>query len=73
MQNHENKSRRDFLKKLPLALGSVVILSGFKSEKTKQISEQKFNTLSESEANKILKNEKFPVLMYLDPAPAPVR
>ncbi len=72
MQNQDSNSRRNFLKKIPLALGSVIFLSGFKSEKTNNnIVEQKYKTLSDYEMNNIIRNEKFPVELFLNPSPAP--
>lgn len=73
MQTKENKSRREFLKKIPFALGSFVIFSGFSSKKTNSVSQEKFNTLSKTETNEIIKNSNFPVLMHLEPSPAPYK
>lgn len=73
MQSHNNHSRRNFLKGIPLAFGSVIFLSGFKSEKNGNIADKQPDTLSREETNKILKNEKFPVTVRLSPSPAPLK
>ena len=73
MQNNDNNSRKDFLIKFTLAIGSIFVLSGFNFKKVSDnFFRQKFKTLSEPEANEIIKNSNSPALMQLKPAPAPV-
>jgi len=71
MQKTYNNPRRDFLKMIPIAIVSISTFSFFKFKKSNKYSEKKFNTLSKSEADEIIKNEKFPVSTRLNPAPAP--
>lgn len=66
-----DNSRRDFLKMIPLAVVSISAFSFFKFKKSSTYSEKKFNTLSQSEADEIIKNEMFPVSTRINPAPAP--
>ncbi len=72
MQKTDTDSRRDFLKKIPFALASISAFSLFRFKKSNHNSELKFNTLSKSEADEIIKNEEFPASTYLNPAAAPV-
>jgi len=71
MQKIDNSPRRDFLKKMPFALISISALSILKFKKPKSYSEVKYNILSKSEAEEIIKKEKFSSSKYLKPAPAP--
>ena len=72
MQKTGNNPRREFLKKIPIAIVSMSAFSFFKVRKSNHYSEKNFNTLSRSEADKIIRNNKFPVLTQLKPEPAPV-
>ena len=72
MQKTENNSRRDFLKMISVAAVSFGALSFFKSKKSGKYSEEHFNTLSKSDADEIIKNEKFTASTRLNPEPAPV-
>jgi hypothetical protein len=71
MQKIDNSPRRDFLRKIPIALISISALSIFKFKKSKSYSELKYNIVSKSEAEEIIKQEKFSASKYLKPAPAP--
>ena len=73
MQKSNNNTRRDFLKTIPVAIASIGAISIFKFKKSTPSFERKFKTLSKSEADEIIKNEKFPVAIKLDPAPAPLK
>ena len=73
MQKTDNNPRRNFLKRIPIAIISISAFSLFKIKKPKNYSEKKFDTLSKSEADEIIKNNKFPVTTQLTPAPAPIR
>lgn len=72
MHKTGNNPRREFLKKIPIAIVSMSALSFFKIKKSNHYSEKKFNTLSKSEADKIIQNDSFPVSKQLKPEPAPV-
>ena len=72
MKKTDNNPRRDFLKKIPVAIVSFGTFSFFKFKKSKNYSEKRFNTLSMSEADEIIKNDKFTVLAQRKPEPAPV-
>jgi hypothetical protein len=72
MQKIDKNPRRDFLKLIPLAIVSISVFSFFKFKRSNRYPEKKFNTLSKSEADEIIKNEEFPALTRLNPAPAPV-
>ncbi|MCK9401590.1 MAG: hypothetical protein M0Q51_16575 [Bacteroidales bacterium] len=72
MQRNYNNPRRDFLKMIPIAIVSISAFSFFNFKKSNKYSERKFNTLSKSEADEIIKNDKFPVSTQLKPAPAPI-
>lgn len=72
MQNNNN-SRRDFLKKLTFALGSLVALSSFKFDKTIKTEKQNFKTLSKSEVDDIIKNSSFTVIKNLKPESSPIK
>lgn len=72
MQKSGNNQRRDFLKKIPIAIISIGAFSLFKFNKRNRYSETRFNTLSKSEADKIIKNEKFSIPAQIKPEPAPV-
>ena len=72
MQNKENNSRRDFLKKLPIAVGSFIAFSSFSFKNSEKISYQKFKTISKTETNEIIKNNNFNLSLKLKPAPAPI-
>lgn len=81
MQNSSN-SRRVFLKKLSIALGSVILFSGLDLKKSnanvKQIKKSGFQedfqykVLSKSEADNIIKNNNSPAGIRLKPEPAPI-
>ena len=72
MQKTDNNPRRDFLKMIPIAIVSISAFSFFKFKKSNNYSEKKFNTLSKSDADEIIKNEKFAASTRLNPEPAPV-
>lgn len=72
MQKSGNNQRRAFLKKIPIAIMSIGAFSFFKLIKRNRYSEIRFNTLSKSEADKIIKNEKLSSPAQIKPAPAPV-
>ncbi|MFK5857615.1 MAG: hypothetical protein QM503_15910 [Bacteroidota bacterium] len=71
MQNN-NKQRRDFLKRIPLAIVSITALSVFRIKQSKKNSEMKFYTISMSEANDILKVDKLSPATKIKPKPPPV-
>ncbi len=71
MQKPDNNPRRDFLKMISIALVSISAFSFFKLKKSNKYSKKEFNTLSKSEADEIIKNEKFTVSTRLNPEPAP--
>lgn len=71
MQKKDTSPRRDFLKKIPVALISIGALSIFKFKKFKSYAEVKYNIISKSEADKIIMKEKFSTSKYLKPAPSP--
>lgn len=71
MRKTDTNPRRNFLKKIPIAIVSISALSIFKLKKSTSYSEIKHNTLSKAEANDILKNENFPASKHLKPAPVP--
>lgn len=80
MQNNNN-SRRDFLKKISVAFGSIVILSSFGTKKTKgndmeqnKASKEDFNvsSISESNAHDLIKNGKRLSDIRIKPEPAPI-
>lgn len=71
MQKTGNNQRREFLKKIPIAFVSLGVFSFFKLNRNR-FSQIRFNTLSKSEANKIIRNEKFSIHKKIKPAPAPV-
>jgi hypothetical protein len=71
MQKTDNNPRRNFLKKIPVALVSISAFSLFKLKKSNYYSENKFKTLSNSDANEIIKNEMFSDAVNLKPEPAP--
>ncbi len=72
MQKTDNNPRRNFLKRIPIAIVSISTFSFFKFKKSNNYSEKKISTLSNVEANEIIKNDKFSVSTQLKPAPAPV-
>ena len=72
MQITNNNPRRNFLKKIPVAIISISAFSFLKVKKSKGYHENKINTLSKSEAEEIIKNEKFTVQTQLKPSPAPI-
>ena len=72
MQKTENNPRRDFLKLISVAAVSFGALSFFKFRKSGKYSEKHLSTLSKSDADEIIKNEKFTVSTRLNPEPAPV-
>ncbi len=72
MQKNGNNQRRDFLKKIPIAIFSIGAFSFFKLKKHIGYSEKEFNTLSKSETDKIIKTKKFSISTRIKPAPAPV-
>ncbi len=72
MQKTGNNQRRDFLKKIPLAIVSIGALSLFKLKKHNRYSEKKFKTISKSEADRVIKNEKFSIPTKIKPEQAPV-
>ena len=73
MRKTDNNPRRNFLKRIPGAIVSISAFSFFKFKKSKNYSEKKFDILSKSEADQIIKNNKFPVTAQHTPAPAPVK
>lgn len=70
MQKTGNNQRREFLKKIPIAFVSLGAFSFFKIKRNRH-SETRFNTLSKSEADKIIRSEKFSTHKKIKPAPAP--
>lgn len=72
MQKADHNSRRDFLKLIPLSMVSISAFLFLKFRKSNKYSEEKYITLSKSEADSIIKNEKFQVSTRINPAPAPV-
>lgn len=72
MLKTESNPRRDFLKKIPFALVSLSAISMFHIKKSINNSENKFKTISKSEADDIIKSEKFSVSATLKPKPAPL-
>jgi len=72
MQKNYNNPRRDFLKMISIAIVSIGAFSFFKFKKSNNYAEKEFNTLSKSEADEIIKNEKPAVSSQLKPAPAPI-
>ena len=68
-----NNSRITFLKKISLAFVSVFGLgiAGFKFQKLLMDSGRGFKTLSEKEANEIIRNLNSPKPMQLKPEPPP--
>ena len=72
MQKTDNNTRRKLLKMIPGAIVSISAFSFFKFKKSNNYSEKKFDTMSKSEADEIIKNDKFPVAIQLNPAPAPI-
>lgn len=71
MQNN-NKQRRDFLKRIPLAIVSITALSVFIIKQSKKNSEIKFYTISKSEANDIIRSDKLSPTTKIKPKPPPV-
>ncbi len=72
MEKNNNSRRREFLKKIPIAIVSLGTFSVFKLKKPERYFEKKFHTLSKSEADEIIKDDKFTVSTQVEPAPAPV-
>jgi len=72
MQKTGNNQRRDFLKKIPLAIVSIGAFSLFKLKKQNRYSEKKYKTISKSEADRVIKNEKFSIPTKIQPEKAPV-
>lgn len=72
MQKTDNNSRRDFLKKIPFAMVSISTFSFLNFKKSKTYSENKYNTLSKSEADEIIKNNNSPASTKMNPAPIPL-
>lgn len=72
MQKTGNNQRRDFLKKIPLAIVSIGAFSLFKLKKQNRYSEKKFKTISKSEADRVIKSEKFSIPTKIQPEQAPV-
>ncbi|MBC8320573.1 MAG: hypothetical protein H8E34_07615 [Bacteroidetes bacterium] len=72
MQKTDNSPRRDFLKKIPIAIVSISAFSFLNRKKSNNHSELKFNTLSKAEADEIINNDSSSGSMQLKPAPAPV-
>ena len=72
MRKTNNNPRRDFLKRISIAIVSISSISVFNFNKSNNYSEITINTLSKSEADEIIKSEKFPASAQLNPAPAPV-
>ena len=71
MQKTDNNSRRDFLKKIPIAMVSISSFSFLNFKKSNAYSEKNYNTLSESDANEIIKNDNSRLSIQIDPLPAP--
>lgn len=71
MQKTDTNLRRDFIKKISIAMASIGALSFFKFKKSTTYSEKKYSTLSRSEAEEIIKSEKFAPSTHLKPSPAP--
>jgi len=72
MQKTGHNQRRDFLKLIPLALVSIGAFSIFRNRKSDKYSEKKYHTLSKTEADEIIRNEKFSVSTHIKPSPGPV-
>ncbi|MAE07597.1 MAG: hypothetical protein CL661_02415 [Bacteroidetes bacterium] len=72
MQKTSNNPRRDFLKRIPIAIISIGAFSFFGQKKHNRFTEKKFNTLSKTETDKIIKAKKFSIPTRIKPAPAPV-
>jgi len=72
MRKPDNNTRRFFLKSIPVAIVSISAFSFFKIKQSVNYSEKKFEPLSKSEADEIIKNEKFPDSVQINPAPAPL-
>lgn len=71
MNTTDTNHRRDFLKKIPLAIFSIGAFSLFRINKSRNPSDIKFKSISKSEANDIIKNNKSFSSKKLNPAPAP--
>jgi hypothetical protein len=74
MQNTDNNSRRDFLKKLPSILGSLIPLSGLVFHEALGNSNKGSNikSLSKGEADEMIKNSISLQRLELTPKPAPI-
>ena len=72
MQKTNKSTRRNFLISVPAAIISLSAFSFLKFKKIVGNSEKKIKTLSLSEADEIIKNEKFPDSGQIIPAAAPV-
>lgn len=71
MPKINNNHRRDFLKRIPIALLSISAFSVFKFKRAYDYSENRINILSNSEVDDIIKSDKFFVSKELKPSPAP--
>ena len=71
METNEHKPRRDFLKVISVSLAVMSAFPFVKFDKAHKHPEQHFNTLSKSEADEIIRKEKFPVPKPVTPAPPP--
>lgn len=81
--HNNSSSRRDFLKKISIALGSLVLISGFdlkksmgaenKADKSLINENLKFKLVSKSEANDIIKKENLLSEIHVKPESAPLK
>ena len=74
MRKDIKNSRRDFLKKMPVAVGSVVAISSlsFIFRKSRNISQHKVNSLSKNDADELIKKNKSLKSAKIKPSPAPI-
>lgn len=72
MPQNKHTQRRDFLKRIPIAIMSIGVFSVFRVKKSPHYSEKQFATLSKLEADEVIKNSRFTANTKLKPAPAPV-
>lgn len=71
MPKINNNQRRDFLKRIPIALLSISAFSFFKFKRSNDYSEKRINIMSNSEVDDIIKSDRFIVSTELKPSPAP--
>ena len=72
MRKTYSNPRRNFLKKITVAIVSMSALAFFSIKKHINYSEKKFDTLSKSEADEIINSSKFATSVHIKPAPAPL-